>query len=311
MSQTVLKLSLNQINSMIREYAGSLADKTPPGAVFAAKAPGCSVTAYKSGKVLFQGTNHAAEAAKWGVSSATVKKDNQTKYVKPSQYAPPTGLYGVSHAGSDEAGTGDYFGPITVACAFVKENQIEQLRKIGVQDSKNLKDNRIRQIAKDIIALGIPYSLKVLHNPKYNDLQEKGWSQGKMKGMLHHYAINSLLEKIEGEKPRGIIIDQFAEPEVYKRYLLSESTTLQKNVFFLKKAESLSIAVAAGSIIARTAFVKHMDLLSNQLDMPIPKGASNLVDQAAANIINRYGEEKLYECAKVHFATTNKAKLLC
>lgn len=311
MPQVVLKLSTTTLEKMKKYYAGQQKASPPASALFAAKTNSCTITAYKSGKVLFQGQKPEAEADKWGTvpsasPSASRKKSNNKKH----EFHPDDTLFTSSHIGSDEAGTGDYFGPITVAAAYVTKEQIPMLKAIGVKDSKNLSDAQITELAKDIVAMKIPYSLLRLPNKKYNQWQRKGWSQGKMKTILHHQALNRLLEKIEPEKPDGILIDQFSEPQVYQKHLRSEKQTLQEHVYFMTKAESYSIAVATGSIIARSAFVKAMNQLEFDTGLPIPKGASGKVDKAAAEIIKAYGEEKLEELAKVHFATTEKAKKL-
>ncbi|KGX89059.1 ribonuclease HIII [Pontibacillus litoralis] len=306
MSQSVLQLSTSDMNQMKSYYASYMKEKTPQGAIFAAKLPRCSITAYRSGKVLFQGANHSQEANKWGKVNKTAVKQTTAKQATPTRYTPSPHLFTSSHAGSDEAGTGDYFGPITVACAYIQESQIDTLKRIGVRDSKHLKDPEIQQIARKIVEMGIPYSLVVLRNEKYNVLQKRGWSQGKMKTMLHHYAYKKLCTKLEAV-PEGWIIDQFAQPDVYKRHLASEKASLPANTYFLTKAESYSIAVATGSIIARSAFVKQMNNLSKEAGMELPKGASKYVDQAAATLIQTHGDDALKRYAKVHFANTDKA----
>lgn len=307
MPQVVLKLPASTLENMKKYYTSSLKN-SPPAAVFAAKTPNCTITAYKSGKVLFQGQKPETEAEKWGTVPSTTSGDGKTRKNNRHAFHPDDQLFASSHIGSDEAGTGDYFGPITVAAAFVTKEQISQLKAIGVKDSKNLSDAQITNLAKDIVAMKIPYSLLRLPNKKYNQWQRKGWSQGKMKTMLHHQALNRLLEKIAPEKPDGILIDQFSEPHVYEKHLRSENQQLQEHVYFMTKAESYSIAVATASIIARSAFVKAMNQMEFDTGLPIPKGASGKVDRAAAAIIEAYGEEKLEELAKVHFATTEKAK---
>lgn len=305
MSHIVIKVPKSQLEKMKNHYQNQL-KATPNNAYFAAKTTSCVITAYLSGKVLFQGKSPETESNKWG---AAEEKSSRPKK-QTHNYHPPESLFSSNHIGSDEAGTGDYFGPITVAAAYVKEHQIGQLKAIGVRDSKNLSDAQITDLAKQIVEMKIPYSLLRLPNKKYNQWQRKGWSQGKMKALLHHQALNKLLEKIEPEKPDGILVDQFAEPNVYQKHLRSEGYSLQENVYFMTKAESYSIAVAVGSIIARSAFVKAMDKLEMDTGLAVPKGASGKVDRAAAEIIRHYGEEKLEEVAKVHFATTDKAKKL-
>jgi len=313
MPQEVLKVSTQTIEKMKAHYGKQIEAGTPPGAVFRAKTYNAAITAYQSGKVLFQGKAPELEARKWGTvsaSSGTAKKSSTAggKFPKQVSGTVPEGFLLASHIGSDEAGTGDYFGPITVACAFVEADKIEQLRAIGVQDSKNLTDDTIRKLAKDIVKLGIPYALLVLHNDKYNKLQRKGWSQGKMKAMLHHHAIEKLLSKTKGTDSAGILIDQFCMPDVYKRHLASEKATIPEKTYFMTKAESHSIAVAAASIIARTSFVREMDKLSAEVGFTLPKGASAKVDAAIADVIRTHGHEKLESIAKVHFANTKKAE---
>lgn len=308
MPQTVHNLSTAVINDMKQFYADS-SQAPPQGAVFRAKTGNAVITAYRSGKVLFQGSNPEAEANKWagGTASAGEKKQAAKKRAD-SPYHPPDSLFASSHIGTDEAGTGDYFGPITVAGVYVEANQIRQLKDLGIKDSKHLTDARIRTLAKEIVKLELPYSLMVLPNSKYNQLQKKGWSQGKMKAMLHHHVIQKLMKKIDSKSLEGILIDQFCEPAVYKRHIASKKQGLAANTYFMTKAESYSIAVAAGSIIARTSFLKEMDKLSEQLGIPLPKGASRKVDQTIAEVIRQHDREALYSCAKVHFANSRKAE---
>lgn len=128
-----------------------------------------------------------------------------------------------------------------------------------------------------------------------------------MKAILHHHAIESLLGKLAVEPLDGILIDQFCKPAVYKRHLASENKQAPEKLFFKTKAESYSIAVAAGSIIARARFVQAMDRLSHQAGIDLPKGASPKVDRTITNVIRKHGRDYLDTCAKVHFANTRKA----
>lgn len=302
MGQEVLKTSADKIKQMKKHYHAYL-EKTPQGAVFRAKTPYAVITAYHSGKVLFQGAQPEKESTQWKDTSASV----QIKKTKHSSSI-DTAIFQKSHIGSDESGTGDYFGPITVAAVFADEAQQVQLKQLGVEDSKHLKDDAIHRIAQEIVQLPISYTILKLGNEKYNHLQQKGWSQGKMKAMLHHHAIDKLIKKLDGTAYDGIVIDQFCEPAVYKRYLQSEALKLHEKTTFITKAESHSINVAAASILARARFVTAMDKLSQEAGITLPKGASGKVDKAAANYIKAHGEQQLGHVAKLHFANTKKAK---
>jgi len=296
------------ITKMKNYYADDL-QKPPHGAIFQAKTGKAVITAYQSGKVLFQGSAPLEEAIKW-TDQAKSKDASGTKHLSNNPYQPPEQLFNRSHIGSDEAGTGDYFGPITVAACYVPKEKIALLKEIGVKDSKNLTDESMKDLSKKIVQIGIPYSLLVLDNTKYNTLQQKGWTQGTMKTILHHQSIVNVINKLEEEQPDGILIDQFCEPKVYERHLASQNYSMLPKTYFMTKAESSSISVAAASILARTRFVKGMESISKSVGMEIPKGASAKVDQAAARLIKRYGEKSLASIAKIHFANTNKAKKL-
>lgn len=306
MSNSVIKVTTGIIEKMKQHYARSLIEKIPQGGVFVAKLPSCTITAYKSGKVLFQGSSATQESEKWNNSSQPNDQITRTSKKVQHNYAPPSNIASLSIIGSDEVGTGDYFGPMTVVAAYVHKDRIPLLKELGVKDSKNLNDEQICSIAKDIIEV-IPYSLLILHNPKYNELQKSGMTQGKIKTLLHNQAIVHLQKKIAPEKPNGILVDQFAEPNVYFKHLSGQKQIARDNIFFSTKAEGVHMAVAAASIIARYSFVKEFEKLSKKANMELPKGAGAKVDIAAAKLINKLGTSALNDFTKLHFANTQKA----
>ena len=307
MSQVVLTVSPSIMNEIKKKYNSLLSDKQPPGSIFVAKTPSCTITGYRSGKVMFQGTAAEAEAKPWQSSSkpSTSSKSSSKKKVGDHQFAPPANISTLSAIGSDEVGTGDFFGPITVAAAFVDQNQIPLLKELGVRDSKGMKDPEIIEIARNLIKT-IPYSLLVLPNQKYNAMQKKGMNQGKMKALLHNQAIQNVQRKISSYD--AILIDQFAKPEIYFNYLKGQSTIVKENVYFATKAEEIHLAVAAASIIARYSFVMEIDKLGKENNVKLPKGAGAAVDLAAAKLIQKHGEDVLNQLAKTHFANSLKAK---
>ncbi|MBT2686497.1 ribonuclease HIII [Bacillus sp. ISL-37] len=304
MGNSVLQKSPEEVKKMKEYYSKFLIDKLPPGSVFAAKTPSCAITAYKSGKVLFQGKDGEAEAARWG--TALMPSAKKAAAPTPGSHLPKN-IGEISIIGSDEVGTGDYFGPITVVAAYVRRQDIPVLKELGVQDSKNLKDDKIIEIAKQLVTF-LPHSLLTLHNEKYNQIQMKGMSQGKLKALLHNQAIHHVLEKIAPEKPEAILIDEFAKEQIYYAHLKGQKKIIRENVLFSTKAEGIHLGVAAASMIARYAFVRHFENLSKRAGFTIPKGAGAAVDKAAARLILDKGIDVLPEFVKLHFANTEKAK---
>jgi ribonuclease HIII len=307
LGNVVINRSMSEISKMKSYYSGQLIDKLPPGSVFAAKTSGCMITAYKSGKILFQGSNSEVEASRWGVVEAS-KPATSSKAGSPKGNL-PAGFSQLSVIGSDEVGTGDFFGPITVVAAYVRKEDIPLLKELGVKDSKDLKDDKIIAIAKDIKNI-IPFSLLTLKNEKYNQLQQSGMSQGKMKAILHNQAILNVLDKIAPIKPEAILIDQFVQSSTYFQHVKNQKAVAKENVYFSTKAEGIHLAVAAASILARYAFVQYIDQLGETAGFKIPKGAGSQVDEAAAKLILKKGREVLPQFVKLHFANTDKAMAL-
>lgn len=307
MSNIVLLISTTAQKEVMSYYANYYVERKAPGVVFAAKLPDTAITMYKSGKCMFQGGGAEREAARWGSSGASAKQKASTVGAKGDTL--PAGFAAMSVLGSDETGTGDYFGPITVAAVYVPSSKIELINELGVKDSKMLTDDYMRKIAPDLRAACI-HSVLVLRNEKYNALQAKGYSQGKMKAMMHNKALGHTLAKMAPEKPAHILIDQFAERGVYYNYLKNEREIVRDGVLFSTKAEQLHVSVATASILARAAFLKEMDRLSELAGVTLQKGASSKVDVLAARIWRGQGEEFLRSITKWHFANTEKARKL-
>lgn len=302
MSNVVLVLSPDEIKKVKLHYMNNKIERSAPGVVFAAKLTDTAITVYKSGKVMFQGNGASREASLWGMSPEKVTVSTKGDTLPPN-------FSSLSVIGSDETGTGDYFGPITVAACFVREDQIELVNELGVKDSKMLTDDVMRKMAPDLMA-SLSHSVLVLKNEKYNDIQSRGWSQGKIKALMHNQALKHVINKINPEKPSFILIDQFAERGIYYNHIKMEKEIIRENVLFATKAEQLHVSVAAASIIARYAFLKEMDRLTEIAGTTIPKGASAKVDEIAAKIYIKNGEAFLKSITKWHFANTQKAMML-
>lgn len=303
MSNVVHKLTKQQIDQLMSKISFDTTNVSQ-GMKAKTKYKNTSISVYNSDKVMFQGKDAESIASQLLPNVVPAKKNsgkstNSQQTIQYNRY---------NCIGSDEAGSGDYFGPLTVCAAYVSKKNVQILKTLGVDDSKRLTDAKIVELAEQLVTF-IPHSLLTMNNDKYNEKQKAGWSQVKMKAVLHNEAIKNVTQKIDTEALDYIVIDQFAESGVYKRYALSELPFSSKTKFETK-GESKSIAIAAASIISRYAFVKHMDNLSRSAKMEIPKGASNKVDLTAAKLIERKGIAYLDSISKKHFANRQKAENL-
>ncbi|WP_414839830.1 ribonuclease HIII [Carnobacterium sp. TMP28] len=304
MSQEVLTVSPQTLQEMKKDYAAFLKPSTPPGGLFAAKKNTVNITAYLSGKVLFQGPTSQQEAAIWADKSQSIALNKKTK--KEINTPLPKGFSQWSVIGSDEVGNGSYFGPLTVVAAYVDSSQFSLVKELGVRDSKEMKDPEIMVVAKDLIAF-LPHSLLTVTPEKYNAIQPT-MTQGKMKAVLHNQALGHLLTKIHPVVPDGILIDQFELPATYFKHIADQPNQIKESLYFQTKGESHHLAVAAASIIARYAFLTSLETMTKDAGMKIPSGASSQADLVAAKLLKRGGLPLLGKYAKLHFANTQKAQ---
>lgn len=286
-------------------------EKTPPYAKFQAKDGDTVITLYESGKVVFQGSDADLASDFWITterinsgkvdikSSASNKSDKLDKSIKVDPK-----IYNSSSIGSDEVGTGDYFGPIVVTSSYVSKDNIKYLEELGVKDSKKLTDDKILEIVPLIIKK-IPYKSVILSNKEYNDNYNKELNMNKIKAILHNKVLYSLKEEIKDYD--YIIVDEFAKDFIYYNYLRN-SVNVVKNITFLTKGESKNLAVAAASLISRYIFIKEFDKLSDKVGITLPKGASDVVDEVAFSIAKEKGIEYLKDIAKLNFKNTKKVE---
>jgi len=292
----VLKINDETKAKMQNFYEDFLRPKTPAYAVFQADCNETIITVYESGKAVFQGVSADLESSLWGKADPAPKTEDEKE--------DNTNIYNVNSIGSDEVGTGDYFGPIIVTAALVTKPDIKFLEDLGIKDSKVLTDEFIMNTVPSLINK-IPYYSIKLNNTDYNKNYGTDLNMNKIKAILHNKALLNLTKKYQG-KYDMVIVDQFTTPKSYFNYL--KDTNYYKKITFVTKAESKNLSVAVASMISRYLFIKAMDQLSNDLGINLPKGAGSIVDDTGIKIIEQFGEDKLTEIAKLNFKNTSRIK---
>ena len=282
---------------MIEYYKDKRRDKVIPYVVFQAEEEDTVITMYESGKVMFQGTSADVDAAMWGVQLENTKEKKEERKKADLKY------YNCSAVGSDEVGTGDYFGPIVVTACYVSKNDIKFLEELGVGDSKKIDDAKILKIAPEI-AKRIKYKSVILTNKEYNEKYTKELNMNKIKAILHNKVLYQLVHS-DIDKYDYIIVDEFAREARYYEYI-KDQDAVQRGITFLTKAEDKNNAVACASIISRYLFLREFDKLCDEIHIPLPKGAGKDVDTIGEEVVEKYGEEKLKDIAKVNFKNTDR-----
>lgn len=302
----VFKVSDNIKKKMIDHYEFKKCDKTPPYAIFQAKDYDCVTTLYESGKVMFQGIGADIEASYWTEQERVLNNRNIDDEIKAKDEKLNDKTYYYYDAiGSDEVGTGDYFGPIIVTATLVNKETRPFLEELKIMDSKKMTDDKILRCAP-LLMKKIPYVTFTLSNAKFNELTKKGFNMNKIKAILHNKVLYELSNK-EKDNYHKIIIDEFTSPRSYFTYLKQENISEKvTKITFLTKGESKHLSVAAASVISRYLFLKEMDKLSEKYNVNILKGASDKVDDIAKQIVKKYGKDELYKITKINFKNTEK-----
>lgn len=310
-STIVYKISENLRKDIIEFYQDRSVAKIPPYSVFQVKDFDCVTTLYESGKIMFQGIGADIEASYWmeqeriknkrnikeELDKNTKKKEDKLNDLKDDRFK-----Y-ISTIGSDEVGTGDYFGPIVVTASYVDIKDKFKIEELGIKDSKKLTDEKIREIAPYLIK-SVPHVTFILTPKEYN---EKGiTNMNQIKAILHNKVLYNLVNK-DNYDYKKIVVDQFVYPKKYFEHIKNTPNKIT-NITFTTKAEDKCLSVAVSSVISRYIFLEHMDKLSKELNCYIQKGAGEIVDNQGVQLVKKYGFDKLKEIAKLNFKNTEKIK---
>ena len=300
---TIVFKPSDNVKELIINHYDKFEQTHPDYTVFQVKLFDCTVTLYESGKIMFQGLGADIESSIWIEQEKRLNNRIIDINDKKEKKEENKTFYYTSTIGSDEVGTGDYFGPIVVTASYVSKENIQFLTDLGVRDSKKLTDEKIKKIAPEIIKK-IPYVSYILDNKSYNELKEEDKNLNKIKAVLHNKVLVSLLEK-DNYDYKMIVIDQFVYPKKFYEHIKDAKKKISK-VFFLTKAEDQVISVAASSIICRYLFLKEMKKMEEQLNVTIPLGAGPNVDKTAKELLNKLGEKELKNYVKWNYKNTEK-----
>ncbi|MBN2478646.1 MAG: ribonuclease HIII [Parachlamydiales bacterium] len=262
----------------------------PAYTIFAASKKGITLVLYESGSLIVQG-KEKDEFIEFYLEPELLKS---FKYTHPEANVSMTPRIGV-----DEAGKGDFFGPLCVAAFYADENGIKKLISMNIRDSKKFSDKSILKLA-DILKNDFQFSVLRLFPEKYNELYVKFKNLNSLLAWGHATVITQLFEKTSC---RDVLVDQFANAYVLENAVKRKKIDI--NLVQKTKGEEDPV-VAAASILARAAFLKGLSELSDQYEIPLLKGASSMVIDLGKKFINKHGPESLEKVAKMHFKTKDQ-----
>ncbi|NBD39046.1 MAG: ribonuclease HIII [Verrucomicrobia bacterium] len=262
--------------------------------LFAFKAPRekVNIVAYKSGKLVIQGKG--TEDFVRDVLEAEVTGEPRLGYDEihhPEWFEP--------HAGVDEAGKGDFFGPLVSCCVIADGDMVRHWQAEGVKDSKSLTDGTILRLEKIIRGTrGVVVKRMASGMPRYNEMMSQpGANLNQLLAWFHARSIGAALQERTVEWG---MLDQFSKTPLTQRQLKRDG--IEFDLRMRTRAEDDPV-VAAASICARAEFVRRLQALSKEAGEELKKGAGKPVKEQAQQLVENHGPHRLKDFAKVHFKT--------
>jgi ribonuclease HIII len=252
MSQAVIKVKpedLSRVEKLVLEnrHAGSLKTRSEYEA-FRIRLDGDFIIGYTSGKIVCSGFH--AEAMIQTIVRNLTEDLHKTGFV----------------IGSDEAGKGEWLGPLVIAAVAATEDQSRTLRSLGVMDSKDVPINRLRKIAGQIELECADKKILLIppetFNTRLKELHDEGKNLNDLLAWGHAKVISELYDGLPSKDSIRVVIDEFAKIKAEQR--LARVIPLERVELVQRPRAEDEIAVAAASILAREAREQWIDQFSSR-----------------------------------------------
>ena len=176
--------------------------------------------------------------------------------------------------GSDEAGKGEWLGPMVAAAVALTPEQSTVLRSLGVMDSKALSQTRIAELKDKVTQNATALKTVLVSPPTFNkrveDLHREGKNLNDMLAWAHAKVISAVHAELrQGESGLRIrvVIDEFSKLKTEDR--LGRVLQLDSVELIQRPRAEDEIAVAAASIVARGLREEWIDDKSRRLGIDL------------------------------------------
>jgi ribonuclease HIII len=203
------------------------------------------------------------------------------------------------HIGTDEAGKGDYFGPLVIAAAYADKIALGRLPEAGVRDAKRVALSTLWRLDKAVRQICPAVEVVLISPARYNELYAKMGNLNRLLAWGHARAIETLLQRVSCSLA---VADQFGDRSYLEDSLMERGRAVRLLQEVRAEADP---AVAAASVLARAAFLRYLERLSSEIGLPLPPGATHVLP-AAREVVAKGGENLLRHVAKTHFRTTKQ-----
>jgi len=273
-----VKLSREEVEKLVEalKERGAVEEEAPKHAKYKFRLGNALLTVYDGGSLLYGGKEKEREELKGFVAELLARGKE------------------LPAAGCDEAGKGEFVGPLVVACVVALEpQQLKKLIELGVKDSKGLNKEKLLELAEKVKSCcrGL---VKVVSPEKYNELYEKFKNQNRLLDHLYSELLKEVCRKF---KPKRVVVDMYskgAEKELKKVVNGAE-------LIVEPKAERDPL-VAAASVVAKAERLKAMEKLKGKFGLELPEGNVKLKE-----LLRKVPKELHGKVFKTHFNVGGKS----
>jgi len=173
--------------------------------------------------------------------------------------------------GIDDAGRGPVIGPMVLAGVIITKQDEQQLKEIGVTDSKKILPKKRQELA-EFIKKSFDYHYEITSAEEIDQRNEVGINLNKLVAIKAAKIINKLSKKIKQEIT--VIIDcPSTNTENWKKCVLSYVENPEKiNLKAEHKADINHICCSAASIIAKTTRDLEIEKLKKEINLNFGSG---------------------------------------
>jgi ribonuclease HIII len=218
-----------------------------------AEAEGALFVVWRSGKLSYQGPQ----------ARAVLEEIAQQAGLRPSPDGP-------TEVGSDEAGKGEWLGPMVAAAVAVRPGQHFELRLDGVRDSKDLSGEARTLLVERIRAHAAAANVVVIGPKRFNELWDELHARGQNLNDLLWWAHRKALEPVLGAVAKDtavrVVLDEFDRTRRAADQLRAALPAHAK-VEQRPRGEEV-LAVAAASVLARAERDRQVEQLRARFALP-------------------------------------------
>lgn len=257
MNPTVIKIKpdqLKQLEHLILENQHAISEnKKGEYESFRINFAGESIIAYTSGKIVSTGPRAEAIVQTAFLSLDSIKTDIDIII------------------GSDEAGKGEWLGPLVVAAVALTPSQSKILQGLGVMDSKEIRIDKMAGFANDIEMTCTDKNVLMItpetFNARFRELHDEGKDLNDLLAWAHSKVIADIYQNISSDKRIRVVIDEFARLKTKQR--LARLIPLESIELIQRYHAEDEIAVAAASILARETREEWIDHQSQKMGLDL------------------------------------------